>query len=105
LGQRQRPAIPPDGARRGHPAPGVALLKKHRTSARAKGGIAEHKGAHEFAQHLLTKVAERLRRGDQLSAWCRSDENVSFLDQKFELAIANVHDNMGRIPSPAVPRI
>jgi hypothetical protein len=53
----------------------------------------------------LTKVAERLRRGDQLSAWCRSDENVSFLDQKFELAIANVHDNMGRIPSPAVPRI
>jgi hypothetical protein len=32
--------------------------------------------------------------GQELSAWCRSDENVSFLDQKFELAIANVHDNV-----------
>jgi hypothetical protein len=32
--------------------------------------------------------------GQELSAWCRPDENVSFLDQKFEQAIANVHDSV-----------
>jgi hypothetical protein len=33
------------------------------------------KGAHDFAQHLLTKAAERLRRGDY---YCRRLGGASF---------------------------
>jgi DNA polymerase-4 len=68
VGRHQPRALPPDAARRQHPARLLAVFEKHRPPACAGAGAAHQKGAHDFAQHLLTKAAERLRRDDY---YCR----------------------------------
>jgi hypothetical protein len=52
-----------------YPAADLALFQKHRSPARAGAGPAHQEGRTRLrAQHLLTKAAERLRRGDY---YCR----------------------------------
>jgi nucleotidyltransferase/DNA polymerase involved in DNA repair len=44
VGRHQRVAVPPDAARRRHPAAGVAFFKEHRPPACAGAGIAQQQG-------------------------------------------------------------
>ena len=64
VGRHQWRVVSSDAAWRRYPAPLLPLLQKHRPSACAGAGTAYASRARNFAQHLLTKAAERLRRGD-----------------------------------------
>jgi DNA polymerase-4 len=57
-----------DAARRRHPAPSSRFSKSIGHQHVLEPELRTNKGAHDFAQHLLTKAAERLRRGDY---YCR----------------------------------
>jgi DNA polymerase-4 len=68
VGRHQRPSVPPDAARRRHPAPSSRFAKSMGHQHVLEPELRTKAGARNFSQHLLTKAAERLRRGDY---YCR----------------------------------
>jgi DNA polymerase IV len=69
VGRHQRLAVPSDAARRRDIQPPSSRFSKSIGHQHVlEPDLRTSKGAHDFAQHLLTKAAERLRRGDY---YCR----------------------------------